>query len=118
MRLPCAGREGASHHADATGNIAMSRFIIERYVYDALNARADLAAAATEARRQIARGMLRDIEVYFADHMDDVRDARARLGCREDADARAMLAFIDETLAAFNDAERVAREAIGRARGD
>ncbi len=96
----------------------MSRFIIERYVHDALNAKVDLAGASAEARRRLAREILRDIEVYFADHMDDVLDARARLARREDADGRAMLAFIDETLAVFDDAERVAKDALGRARGD
>ena len=95
----------------------MSQFIIERYVYDALNARATLAQDHDEPRRELARGILRDIDIYFADNMDDVLDARARLAERDDPDAREMLAFVDETLAAYADAEKVAQEAIARARG-
>lgn len=93
----------------------MSQFIIERYIYDALNARADLANAETGMRRHLAQGILRDIDVYFADHMEDVLEARTRLARREDPDGRAMLEFIDETLATYDDAARVAREAIERA---
>ena len=95
----------------------MSRFIIERYVHDALNARADLDGATLEAQRQIARGILRDIEIYFADHMDDVREARFQLARREDADRRA-IAFLDEMLIAFENAARLARHALDRARDE
>ena len=93
----------------------MSRFIIERYIYDALNARADLGSAEAETRRELAQGILRDIDLYFADHMDDVLDARERLSRRDDEDARAMLAYLDERLASHEDAERVALAAIAKA---
>ena len=94
----------------------MSWLVIERYVYDALNARATLQSDVSNASHDIARGILRDVCIYLADHMDDLREARARLSERGDGDAREMLAFVDETLAAHASAETAAREAIGRAR--
>ena len=93
----------------------MSRLVIERYVYDALNARATLDGDPSEARREMARNILRDIDVYFADHMDDLRDARARLAERDDPDSREVLVFIDETLSAHARADEVARAALARA---
>ena len=93
----------------------MSRLVIERYVYDALNARAMLRGDSSEARRELARNILRDIDIYFADHMDDLRDARARLAVRGDAEGREMLAFVDTTLSSHTRAGAIARKAVARA---
>ncbi len=93
----------------------MSRFIIERYIYDAFNARATLANDDSESRREMARDIIRDIDLYFADHMEDLFEARTRLAHRTDLEGREMLAYVDETLAAYDDAEKVARAAIERA---
>ena len=93
----------------------MSRFIIERYIHDALNARAILAGDGSATRRELALTILRDIDLYFADHMEDVVNARGRLARRSDPEGREMLEFVDATLAAYATAEKVAREAISRA---
>ena len=96
----------------------MTWLVIERYIYDALNARATLQGGGSHASHEIARGILRDIRIYLADHMDDLREARARLAERGDGDSREMLAFVDETLAGHAIAETEARKAIARARGN
>ena len=94
----------------------MGSDIIERYVYDAMNARAALGEEPSPGRRTLATGILRDIDVYFADHMDDLRQARDRLAQRGDAEGRRMLAFVDETLSNHADADTIARAAVARAR--
>ena len=94
----------------------MSSLIVERYIYDALNARASIANAADESRRQLAFGIIRDIELYCADHMNEVFEARARLQSRTDAEASEMLAYIELMLASFANADRVARAALTKAR--
>lgn len=93
----------------------MSRLVIERYVYDALNARATLDGDLSEDRRELALNILRDIEIYFADHMDDLRDARVRLAERDDPESREMLTLVDAALADHANAGTIAREAIARA---
>lgn len=94
---------------------SMSRLIIERYVYDALNARATLDGDVSDDRRELALNILRDIDIYFADHMEDLCDARARLAERDDPESREMLILVDATLAEHAKAETIAREAIARA---
>ena len=93
----------------------MSSLIVERYIYDALNARANIAGAADEPRWQLAYGIIRDIELYCADHMDEVFEARARLKLRTDAEASEMLAYIELMLVSFADADRMARAALAKA---
>ncbi len=93
----------------------MADFIIERYAYDALNARASMQEGQSEAHRQLARKILFDIELYFADNMQDVCSARDRLVSRTDVEGRSMLAYITEIIASHEDANRVAKEAIKKA---
>lgn len=93
----------------------MSQRVTERYVHDALNARATLDGDSSEAQRELARKILRDIDIYFADHMDELRDARTRLAERDDVESRTMLRVVDEILSSHADAAALADEAIARA---
>ena len=93
----------------------MSHLVIERYIYDIMNAQASMKAASSDARRQLAETIIRDINLYFADHMQDVREARDRLVTREDSDGRDMFAYVEQLLISFDKADRVARAAIERA---
>ncbi len=93
----------------------MSSLIVERYIYDALNARASIADTVDEPRRRLALGIIRDIEVYCADHMDEVFEAHARLQSRTDAEGSEMLAYAETLLVSFADADRLARAALVRA---
>ncbi len=94
----------------------MVDFIVERYIYDALNARASLQEGQSEARSPFARKILSDIELYFADNMQDVQAARDRLATRTDEEGRKMFAFIEELMASHEDASRLAQHAIRKAR--
>lgn len=93
----------------------MSSLIVERYIYDALNARTSIAGPVDEPRRRLALGIIRDIELYCADHMDEVSAAHARLLSRTDDEGREMLAYVETILASFADADRAARAALARA---
>ncbi len=93
----------------------MSSLIVERYIYDALNARASIADTVDEPRRRLAFGIIRDIELYCADHMDEVFEAHSRLKSRTDAEGSAMLAYVETILVAFADADRMARAALANA---
>ena len=93
----------------------MSSLIVERYIHDVLNARAAMEGDPNESRRQIAKNIIHDIDIYFADHMNDVLAARERLAKREDPEGRQMFAYIEEVLASYEDADRVAKAAIEKA---
>ena len=99
----------------------MSNFIIERYIYDVFNAKASLSAAPSKGVGQgtpphhLAHQIIKDIELYFADHMDDVLVARDRLASRTDPEGRDMFAYIEKLLASHEDADRIARAAIEKA---
>ena len=83
--------------------------IIERYVHDALNARAVLEDHRSPGRHALARLILGDIMTYFADHLDDVTHARDRIAQRRDSEGLAMLGCIDlflSTYATANDRTR------------
>lgn len=94
----------------------MSSLIVERYIYDALNARASIADMVDESRCRLALGIIRDIEFYRADHMDEVFEAHARLQSRTDAEGSEMLAYVETILVSFADADRTARAALVKAR--
>ena len=75
--------------------------IIERYVHDALNARAVLEDGRSPGRHALARQILGDVMTYFADHLDDVVAARDRIAVRHDSDGVAMLTCIDIFLSTY-----------------
>lgn len=93
----------------------MSSLIVERYIYDAINARAAIADDADEPRRRLAVGIIRDIELYCADHMDEVFAAHARLQLRTDAEGIEMLAYVETILVSFATADRLAQAALAKA---
>ena len=75
--------------------------IIERYVHDAMNARAALEDDRSPGRHALARHILGDVMTYFADHLDDVTDARERIALRHDSEGLAMLGCIDLFLSTY-----------------
>ncbi len=75
--------------------------IIERYVHDALNARAVLEDGRSPGRHALARQILGDVMTYFADHLDDVAAARDRIAQRRDSEGFAILGCIDTFLSTY-----------------
>ena len=92
----------------------MSSLIVERYMYDALNARLSIRGSVDEPRRRLALRIIRDIELYCADHMDDVFAGHARLLSRTDVEGVEMLAYLDMILASFADADCMAHAALDK----
>ena len=89
--------------------------IVERYVHDALNARAVLDDGRSPGRHALARQILGDVMTYFAAHLDDVVAPRGRLAARHDGEGLAMLTCIDGFLSTYATASERTDALLARA---